>query len=77
MKKIILDFDPDTIPFSKVTDDEPIFVKNTEGSLIGMIVKEDKGWIIRTGYDTGYSGYWKTLEQLIENNPSLEFFIED
>ena len=42
---------------ANISSSTPIFAKDEKGKLVGMIVKEDQGWIIRIGGDRGASGY--------------------
>lgn len=51
----------DAIYSSDVPEDKPIFVKKY-GWLCGMVVKEEGGWIVRTGGCCGAYGFWKTRE---------------
>jgi len=77
MKKIIFDEkETETIPFSEVNEDLPIFAKKA-GKLRGMIVKEDRGWILRTGESSGATGYHDTLRECLESAfpYDYEFFV--
>jgi hypothetical protein len=63
MKRIIL---PDStltktsIDFKDINDTSPIFVEH-EGRLIGMVLKEKDGWIIRIGRSLGATGHHESL----------------
>lgn len=47
---------PDSVSLSSLHTDTPIFVIK-DGELVGMLVNEPKGWIVRTGGPNGVSGY--------------------
>lgn len=76
MKRIIMEGSNDTIKFSEVSEFTPIFAKK-DGILVGMIVKELEGWILRMGGDLGATGYHESLKECIISCSSLrlEFFI--
>ncbi len=49
MKRVMPDFDDqDIVLLSDLDPNIPIFVK-LHGKLVGVVVKEDKGWIVRLG----------------------------
>ena len=78
MRKIIVEKkSPDTIPFGEVGHHQPIFAKKN-GKLAGMVVKDDDGWILRMGGESGATGYSKTLRECIVGGHvyDYEFFIE-
>ena len=78
MRKIILGKeDSDTIPFTEVNEYGPIFAKKC-GKLVGMIVKDNDGWIVRIGGTSGATGHHETLWKCIEHSLTYayEFFIE-
>ena len=64
MKKIYIDAnDADTIHFSLISEQAPIFAKK-DGVLVGMIVNEaGKGWITRLGGTFGQSGHHDNLRK--------------
>ena len=76
MKKIILDAEDGTVNLSIVTEGTPIFAKDDD-KLIGMIVKDDNGWVLRIGGSSGATGYHKTLKECIVSclRYDYEFFI--
>jgi len=80
MKKIIInDNDENTKYLSEISLETPIFVKES-GKLIGMIIKNDNGWIVSVGADIGAYGYFRSRELLIRNGMkdfTYEFFVED
>lgn len=66
MKKIIFNTnDEGVIPFSCVDKYAPIFAK-VDDKLVGMVVNEQQGWIVRIGGNCGASGYHETLEGCIK-----------
>lgn len=80
MKKVIIpEENKITVNLEDVDERIPIFAKR-DGKLIGMVVCEIDGWIIKLG-DTSYaaSGRYPTRKECIESSISYryEFFIED
>ena len=78
MRKIILESESlYTIPLGEVNQHAPIFAKKDD-KLIGMVVKENDGWIVRIGGSAGASGHHETLRKCIESCfcHDYEFFIE-
>ena len=78
MHKIILEKeDASTIPFSVVDEQEPIFAKRND-KLVGMVVQEDDGWILRLGGKKGADGHHATLWKCLKSCLTYgnEFFIE-
>lgn len=77
MKKVILE-EGSTISESMVDESTPIFAK-LNGILNGMIVKEEKGWILRLGGRLGSSGFHTTREKLMraEFEYGKTFYIEE
>lgn len=66
MKKIICDTgDEGVVYFSAIDKYEPIFAK-LDGKLIGMVVKENEGWIVRIGGSAGAAGHHETLERCMK-----------
>ena len=59
-----------------IGENQPVFAKRKD-VLAGMIVKEDKGWILRTGGNYGADGWHFTRKKCIENGLcyGYEFFI--
>ncbi len=56
---------PDTpLYLDKISEDRPIFAKR-DGHIKGMIVKENKGWILRTGGSRGYCGHYSSRAELL------------
>ena len=78
MRRIIVESeDPGaTIPFDEVNEYTPIFAKK-DGKLMGMVVKEDAGWILRIGGKSGATGHhdtaWKCLKSCLIHD--YEFFV--
>ena len=67
MKEIILKDDKNTIPFSEVNENSPIFAKKN-GILQGMVVKEEnRGWIVRIGGGAGMTGHYNTLIECLNS----------
>lgn len=66
------------IDYNKVSEGTPIFAKDHNGYLKGMVVHEKDGWILRTGGTTGATGFHETrrkcLISCIIHNYS--FFVE-
>ena len=78
MKKVILLTDEETIVLNDIRESEPIFVK-LKGKLIGMVIKENLGWIIRVGGDCGAFGYSCDRTTAISKGieAKYEFFVEN
>lgn len=85
MRRIILEeaFSPlglcsNTIAFSEVNEYSPIFAKK-DGILIGMIVKQDNGWILHVGGSLGATGWHPTLRKCLESclKRGYEFYYEE
>ena len=77
MRKIIIETDAsDTIRLTQIVSSEPIFAK-LNSILIGMLVKEDEGWICRIGGDAGSTGHHNTREKCIRScmRHGYEFFV--
>jgi hypothetical protein len=67
MKEIIINKPKgETIDFENVNQCGPIFAK-LKGDLAGMIVKEERGWILRLGMSKSTSGYHSSLLECIES----------
>ena len=77
MKKVIIEErNSKTILLSKVGEDTPIFAY-TNGKLVGMVLREGPGWILRLGGCTGATGFHKSRESCLGTPSSgYEFFIE-
>ena len=78
MKKVIID-NPNEIYLSGIHKDTPIFVKEN-GKLIGMIVQEDKGWILKIGGNTGAYGHFGSRDLCLSEGQlrfKYEFYVEE
>lgn len=69
MRQIIMERN-DKIALSDVKVSTPIFAKKN-GKFIGMIVKEERGWILRVGGSIGATGHHNTIKECITS--CLEF----
>lgn len=58
-------------PLSKISDTTPIFAMK-DGRMVGLLIKEEKGWIVRIGYDRGAYGYTQTKEENITKCSTLD-----
>lgn len=79
MKQISFEVPKEKIPLSDVHVGTPIFVKKNE-KLVGMVVKESCGWIIRFGGMTSATGYWDNRNDMLRDayqNCDYTFFVED
>lgn len=66
MKEIIINKPQgETIDFVNVNPYAPIFAK-LKGKLVGMVVKEDRGWVLRLGRSKSTTGYHNSLLECIE-----------
>jgi len=75
MKEIIFKGAVGTIDISKVDNDTPVFAKK-KGDIVGMVVKEEAGWILRLGGEYGFSGHHETRLKCMESASAYTFFIE-
>lgn len=79
MKKIIIkEIFPSTILLDNINEYSPIFAKEVgSDDFCGMIVKEDKGWILRTGGHFGATGHHASLKKCLNScdEPDYEFYI--
>lgn len=67
MKEIIISEEKkETILFKNVSERTPIFAKRNV-KLCGMIVKESRGWVLRTGGGGAATGHYKKLLECIES----------
>lgn len=67
------------IDFDNVHESVPIFAKR-DGRLKGLVVREDQGWIVRTGASFGAYGHHDSLYECLERGNKLynyTFFIEE
>mgnify|MGYP001176774201 CR=1 FL=1 len=66
------------IDISEIDECEPIFAKQ-DGKLRGMIIKEDEGWILKIGPESGATGHYKSRQACIESCLEYDytFYIED
>ncbi len=65
VKKVIINNSVAEINLAEVSEITPIFVKN-DGEMIGMVVKDEGGWIVRLGGDLGAYGHRDSREILIK-----------
>ena len=73
MKTIILNESISaTISFKDVSPQSSIFVKE-DGKFIGMVIKEDKGWIIRMGPRAGATGHHDDLFKCLESGVTFRY----
>ncbi len=73
----IINKQPDrTIDLDRVSPSTPIFARK-KGKIVGMVVKEERGWILRIGGDFGACGYSRTRRECLEKSDNYEFVIEE
>jgi len=79
MKKIIFNGkDQQTIELGSVPTETPIFAKK-DGMLYGMVIREDKGWILKVGGSFGSHGHNTSRHDLIAFGAKkfgYEYFVE-
>ncbi len=68
----------DTIHLKDVGEDKPIFAKR-DGKLVGMVIKDEEGWILRLGGDGGTTGCHNTRVRCMDrgNAYGYTFYVED
>jgi hypothetical protein len=79
MKKVAIEEPTSTINEEDISPYAPIFAK-AKGKLIGMVVKEERGWIVKIGRNIGAYSYSSTRTECIKEGMerfNLEFFVED
>ncbi len=78
MKKIIFGNTFDTIDFPDINEHDGIFAK-INGILVGMIIKNSKGWILKIGSQRGATGYHPTLKKCLKNclKHGYEFYVAE
>ncbi len=59
--------------FDIKNENSPIFVKRGKEKLVGMIVKDDDGWIIRIGGGMGALGWSETLDKCLSDGLKCGF----
>jgi len=78
MKKVILD-NSDNICINNISENTPIFAKENN-KLIGMLVLESDGWILKIGGKCGSHGHSKSRSKCLQigvDRYNYEYFIED
>lgn len=79
MKKVILDHLFTSVYLNDIAESTPIFVKKDE-KLIGMMVHEPSGWIVRVGGTGDANGHFECRRELMETcitDFKYEFFVEN
>ena len=77
MRKVILDKkDITTIRLTEIGAAVPIFAKK-HGILVGMVIRDNGGWVCRTGGSLHMTGVHITRSECIESceNLGYEFFV--
>lgn len=80
MKKVIIEkTNVQVINLENIPKNHPIFAKNKDGKLAGMLIEEQQGWILRIGGGTGATGHHESRELCIRSCVvhGYEFFVED
>ena len=79
MLKVIVERDSNRIRLADIDDGILIFAKKND-KLVGMVINEDSGWILRIGvYNLGATGHHKTRDDCIKSciKHDYIFFVED
>lgn len=77
MKRVVFE-ETDTINLDEIKTNQPVFAEKGD-SLIGMVVLENEGYILRIGGNLGAYGYSNTLKECIirgQKEFGYEFFVE-
>lgn len=80
MKEVIIeDILPDVVYLDEVNKFVPIFAKDENGFIKGMLIKETDGWIVRTGGDVGATGHHGSRSKCLQSCKHFgwKFFIDD
>ena len=72
MKEIILEESNNTIKFEDVNRENPIFIKK-DGKLVGMVILENNGWIIKVGGAIQLSRYHDDLHSCLRQGVESGF----
>lgn len=73
MKEVIINKKKEkTIDFIDIDDNAPIFAKRND-KLCGMLVKEDKGWVLKIGKAREASGHFEALIVCIKSCTSCGY----
>ena len=59
MKRVLFNDHGETVLLAAVPDNRPIFAKR-EGIIVGMVMMEDEGWILRFPNNGGATGHHDT-----------------
>lgn len=79
MKEIIYGEQVESVVhFKRVRPTKPIFAKK-HSRLVGMVVEEDRGWVLRLGGKSGCNGFHPSLENLLTSCEVYDytFHVED
>jgi hypothetical protein len=77
MRKIILEEENcNTVKLSDINIYSAIFAKR-DGIIVGMIIEESAGWILRIGNSSGATGHHPTIEGCMQScsKKNYEFFV--
>lgn len=80
MKKVIIEkTNVQVINLENIPENHPIFAKNKDGKLAGMLIEEQQGWVLRIGGNLGATGHHESRELCIRSCVvyDYEFFVED
>lgn len=61
----------DKIQLCNVPETSAIFAVSKDGDFIGMVVKENQGWIVKTGGKGGSHGHHPSLHQCLQRGVDL------
>ncbi len=70
MKQVILGCEEHSKRISDIHRETPIFARDRDGVLVGMVVYEPDGWIVKVGYSFGSYGHRDNRIDLIEYGQS-------
>jgi len=66
MRQVFIKTPENTVSLEEVHATKPIFARNEDGELCGMIIHEKDGWIVKVGGSCGSYGHRGTRRELIE-----------
>jgi len=73
MKEVILvEENKNTIDLWRVDTSRPIFAKKG-GKLVGMLLRESDGWVVRYGDGRGVTGHYSTKKECLASTTDFSY----
>jgi len=76
MRKVITSEQPSYTVLAREINGSHLVLAKKKGDVVGMVIKVNNDWILRTGCDRGATGWHPSLEALIKSceEHGYEFF---